>query len=221
MNVKEQITNAFNFRYACKEFDTTRKIPENDFSVILESARLSPSSFGFEPWKLLVLQDMNIREKIKPFCWGAQLQLPSASHFVILLSHTGKDMKYDSDYIKETMEKLQKSTPEVVKLRLERLKKFQEKDFELNDDVTLFDWACKQSYIALANMMTSASLLGIDSCPIEGFNREQVEEILINKNILDKNHFGIACMVAFGYRITSPEKQKTRRTLSEVIEWIK
>ena len=166
MNTRKQILNAFNFRHACKEFDTNKKISEDDFSVILESAQLSPSSFGFEPWEFIVLQDMDIREKIKPFCWGAQKQLPTASHFVVLLARNGKDMKYDSDYIKETMIELQKSSTEVIITRLERLKKFQENDFKLSNDIALFDWACKQSYIALANMMTSAALLGIDSCPI-------------------------------------------------------
>lgn len=221
MDIKEQILNAFNFRYACKEFDTFKKIPEDTFQVILESARLSPSSFGFEPWKLLIVDNSSLREKIKPFCWGAKTQLETPNHFIILLARSGKDMRYDSDYIKQTMIELQKSSLEIVATRLERLKKFQENDFNLRDDISLFDWGCKQVYIVLANMMTSASLLGIDSCPIEGFNRKEVEEILSNENILDREHFGVVCMVVFGYRISSSKKQRTRRTTNEIIEWIK
>ncbi|MFZ5390831.1 MAG: NAD(P)H-dependent oxidoreductase, partial [Patescibacteria group bacterium] len=184
MAIQEQIISAFNFRHACKEFDPNKKIPEPDFNVILESARLSPSSFGFEPWKFIILQNPDLREKIKPVCWGAQKQLPTASHFVIILARVGADMFYDSDYIKSTMAEVQKSPPEIIETRIDRLKKFQQTDFNLNNETSLFDWAIKQAYIALSNMMTAAALLKIDSCPIEGFDREKLEKILADKKIL-------------------------------------
>lgn len=69
---KEEILNAFRFRHACKEFDSSKKISEDDFNFILETGRLSPSSFGFEPWKFLVLQNEAIREKLREVTWGAQ-----------------------------------------------------------------------------------------------------------------------------------------------------
>lgn len=221
MDIKEQVVTAFNFRHACKEFDPARKIPDENFKIILEAARLSPSSFGFEPWKFVVVQNVELREKMRAVCWGAQKQLPTASHYVILLARSGADMRYQSEYIKTIMQDLQKSPPEVITTRLERLKNFQEKDFELLDDRALFDWACKQTYIVLGNMMTTAALLGIDSCPIEGFNRKKLESILVEEGILDKAHFGVACMVAFGYRASAPKREKTRRSLDEVVEWRK
>jgi nitroreductase len=69
-------------------------------------------------------------------------------------------------------------------------------------------------------MMMSASLLNVDSCPIEGFDIKEVEKILVEENILNKKHFGIACMVAFGYRVSVPDKQRNRREINEVVKLV-
>lgn len=99
------------------------------------------------------------------------------------------------------------------------------KDFQINDfkllesDRALFDWSCKQTYIALGNMMTSAAEIGIDSCPIEGFNKEKVEKILESEGIINKNKFEVSVMVAFGYRKINP-MPKTRQNIDDIVEWI-
>ncbi len=90
--VKNEILAAYQFRHATKEFDASRKISSGDFQFILETGRLSPSSFGLEPWQFVVVQNPQIREKLRPFAWGAQKQLPTASHFVLILSRLPKDM---------------------------------------------------------------------------------------------------------------------------------
>jgi nitroreductase len=102
-SMKKQILNAFQFRHVCKEFDSDRKIPREDFDFILETARLSPSSFGFEPWKFIILQNQEIRKKLLPITWGGQRQIPTASHFVIVLSRTKHDLLPKSDYIMHIM----------------------------------------------------------------------------------------------------------------------
>ena len=220
MDIKKQILDALNSRHACRDFDVNKDIPKEEFMVILESARLSPSSSGFEPWKLIILDNKEIRGKIKPFCAGAQTQLDTSNHFIVILARRGQDMRHDSDYIKETMRDLQKNSPEVVLTRIEGLKQFQQVNFDLNEENSLFEWACRQTYIVLANVMTSAALLGIDSCAIEGFDKGKVEDILTKEKIFDKDHFGIACMVAFGYRKIEPKKGKTRREMIEIIKWV-
>jgi nitroreductase len=77
---KQEILDAFWFRHACKEFDDSRKLNAEDFQFILETARLSPSSFGLEPWKFLVVQNPLLREKLAACTWGGQKQLPTGSH---------------------------------------------------------------------------------------------------------------------------------------------
>jgi nitroreductase len=70
-------------------------------------------------------------------------------------------------------------------------------------------------------MMTAAAQIGVDSCPIEGFNIEKIEEILVAEGLLDKAKFGISAMVAFGYKAADLEWPKTRREMTEVVEWVK
>ncbi|MGE7926086.1 nitroreductase family protein, partial [Viridibacillus arvi] len=84
----------------------------------------------------------------------------------------------------------------------------------------LFDWASKQTYIALGNMLTAAALIGIDSCPMEGFNMEKVTEILENEGLLDSEKFGVSVMAAFGYRSQEPEHKKSRQSREKVVQWI-
>lgn len=220
-NIKDEILKAYNFRFACKEFDSSKKIPDDDFKFILETARLSPSSCGFEPWKFLVINDMKLREELKPLCWGAQTQLSTASHFLIILSRNINDLKYDSKYISDFMKNVQKLSDNIIEIKTKFYKDFQEEQFKLlESDRAVFDWGCKQTYIALANMMTAAAQIGIDSCPIEGFDRDKVEKLLEDKGILDKNHFGVSCMVAFGYRKNGPKHEKTRQSLDKIVEFI-
>lgn len=219
-DVKEKILDAFYFRHACKKFDGSKKISDNDFNFILETARLSPSSFGIEPWKFLVLQNMNIREKIGEAAWGAKEKLPDASHFIIILARKTKDLHYDSDFISNFMVEVQKFPEEVIKARKESIENFQKSDFKLLDNENgIFEWACRQTYIALGNMLTAAAEIGIDSCPIEGFDREKVEKILADEKLIDLNEFGVSCMAAFGYRAKEP-REKTRQTIDEIVQWV-
>ncbi|MFZ5967190.1 MAG: NAD(P)H-dependent oxidoreductase [Bacillota bacterium] len=217
---KEEILQAYYFRHACKEFDASRKISEEDFHFILETARLSPSSFGFEPWKFLIVQNPEVREKIRPVCWGAQKQLPTASHFIIILARTIDDMIYSSQYLDSFMRDVKELPEDALAARKERYEKFQKNDFKLlESDRSLFDWTCKQTYIVLGNMMTAAAEIGIDSCAIEGFDREKAEQLLEQEGILDRKKFGISCMAAFGYRKDEP-RAKTRQRVDQIIEWI-
>ncbi|WNF04870.1 NAD(P)H-dependent oxidoreductase [Brevibacillus borstelensis] len=218
---KEQILEAYRFRHACKEFDPGRKISEEDFAFVLETGRLSPSSFGFEPWKFVVLQNQDIREKLLPVTWGAQRSLPTASHFVIILGRTKEDLLADSPYIQHIMKDVQQLPPEVVQRKGEIYHNFMEHDFHLLDNErAMFEWASRQCYIALGNMMTAAAQIGIDSCPIEGFDKDKVEQVLREIGVMEDGHFGIACMVAFGYRVQEP-REKTRRPIEEVAQWVR
>lgn len=217
--LRQQFDKMMNFRHACKVFDDSKKISDDDFHYILESARLSPSSFGFEPWRFLVVQNPALREKLKAITWGAQGTLPTASHFVVTLARTSKSMRYDSDYIENIMTQVHHIPDEARAQRKKFYQAFQENDFKLlQNDKTLFDWATKQTYIALANMMNAAAFIKIDSCPIEGFNAEAVNQLLASDFSIDTSDYQIAYMVAFGYR-KDPQKEKTRQKLDDIVSW--
>jgi len=218
MITKNAIIQAYNFRHACKVFDTDKKISDDDFSFILETGRLSPSSFGFEPWKFLVVQNMALREKLKQVTWGAQATLPTASHFVVLLARKPKMMQYDSEYIDHLMRDIHHLADDTIEKRKGLYKTFIENDFSLINERACFDWATKQIYIALGNMMTSAAMIGIDSCPIEGFKAKELAQIMVEEFGIDAEEFGVACMVSFGYRINEQLK-KTRQSIEDITQW--
>jgi len=218
--MENKFLEAMLFRHATKEFDSTKKITDEDFRSILEYGVASPSSFGFEPWKFVVIQNETLREKLKVFSWGAQGQLPTASHFVIILARKKKGMIYDSEYISHMMKNVKEFPKDIIKLYGEFYEKFQKEDFNLlESDRTLFDWSSKQTYIALANMMTGAAYMGIDSCPIEGFDAQLTEEFLKDELKIDTEDFAPSMMLSFGYRKNEPSREKSRQSLEAVTQW--
>lgn len=217
--MENKFIDAMQFRHATKEFDPTKKVSQEDFSTLLEAGRLSPSSFGFEPWKFLVIQNEDLRKKLKDFTWGAQGQLPTASYFVIILARKKNRMIYNSEYIKHMLNDVKQLPEDVIKQYSEFYEKFQKEDFKLlESDRTIFDWACKQTYIAMANMMTCAAYMGIDSCPMEGFDMAKTEAFLKDELNIDPEEFGASVMVAFGHRKQEP-KEKLRQELEAVNAW--
>ena len=222
MDTREKILVAYQFRHACKEFDATKLISDIDFNTILETARLSPSSFGLEPWKFIVAQNPALREKIGQCSWGAQGQLPTASHFIVILARTASEMDGHSDYIqKRIMYDLQHLPEDVIALRTEKIENFQKNDFQMTTPRHIEDWAAHQAYIPLANMMTTAALLGIDSCPIEGFDQEKLTILLTREGLLEGGRFRPVLLGAFGFRKENPIREKTRRPREEVVQWVR
>ena len=216
---REDIIEAFNFRHATKEFDATKKLTQDDINFILKTANLSPSSFGFEPWHFVIVQDQELRELLKPVAWGAPLKLDTASHFVLGLSMKAPMVKHDAKYIEHMLKDVKQMPSDVIEMYSKFYREFQERDFNLDTDKKLFDWSSKQTYIALGNMMTSAALAGIDSCPIEGFHQEQAEALLREKFGIDTDKYGLSFMVAFGYRKAEPEFPKSRRAFEDIVTW--
>lgn len=218
---RQEILDAFKFRSAIQDFDPTKKISEDDFNLILETARLSPSSCGFEPWKFLVVQTEEFREKLREISPGAQSQLPTASHFVIILARTIKDTKYDSEYVKNQTINALGHPEENYEYMKGVHKSFQEDMLNLlENERTMLDWAGKQTYIPLANMMTAAAQLGIDSCPIEGFYFDKTQKLLEEENLLEDGRLAVSVMVAFGYRANDPKYLRGRKDIEEIVQWI-
>lgn len=225
-DLQKQIIDAFNFRHATKVFNPDRKISGDEFNTILEAARLSPSSFGFEPWQMLVVQSPEKRELFRDFSWGANGafngtagQLGTASHFVIFLAHTDATMKHNSEYQQQFMKEVKQLPDDVIGFMNQAFQKFQEHDFHIEGERQITDWSGKQAYIAMGNMMSVAAMLGIDSCPIEGFEVDKATEVLETHFGVDPKLYRPAVMVAFGYRAGEPAYDKTRRTTEQMVKW--
>lgn len=218
--MENKFIDAMKFRFANKEFECEKKISDEDFKTILDMGRLSPSSFGFEPWKFVVVQNPTLRSKLQAFTWGAQGQLPTASHFVLILARKASQMRHDSEYITHILKDIKGLPEDVQELYKDFFANFQKNDFKLlGNDRALFDWSCKQTYIALSNMLTGAAFMGIDSCAIEGFDIDKTNEFLKNDLNIDTQEFGISVMAAFGYRKNEPSREKSRQDLDDIMVW--
>jgi nitroreductase len=213
------ILDSLHFRYSCKKFDPDRKIDSSAFAIILETARLSPSSMGLEPWHFLVVQDRELREKLTEHSYSGRRQALVASHFVIALHRRGPEVRYDSDYVDYIMKTVQHADEASRTRKRARLEEFQRGDFKIADrPLALQSWARMQTYIALGNMMTVAALMGIDSSPIEGFDKEQTDALLATELGIDTDKLGVAYILAFGYR-GEEGALKQRRPIEEVVSW--
>jgi nitroreductase len=209
--MQNDFSKAMDFRHACKVFDENKKISDEEMHYILEAGRKSPSSFGMEAWKFLVITNEELKAKLRPFCWD-QVQVTSCSHLVIVLAGI-ENAKVASGMPKKRFTR-REMPQETLDFYMDIYAKHLAKT--LSSDDNIYAWTAKQSYIALGNMMTAAAFVGIDSCPIEGFEKENVEEVLG----LDTSKYQVAVVVPFGYRINEQSSQ-LRLPFDEVVEFIK
>ena len=217
----EAIRDLLKRRYACRDYDPNRKISDQDIHLILEAGQLAPSSYGFEPWHFLVIESESLKQALAPIALGAQKALASASHFVIILSRTQASLRYDAPYIGYMMREIQGLPEDFCEFKQQRFETFQKEDFDLlSTERATFDWASKQSYLALAQMMQVAALRGIDSLAMEGFNRQAVTDLLTERGLINPSEWGVSVMVSFGYGLGSVPR-KTRQSLDQLVTWVK
>ena len=185
-----QLIESLNWRYATKGFDPNKAIPEETREALEEALRLTPSSFGLQPWKFIVIQNPEIQSELKPNSWN-QVQITDAPCLIVLAAKT-KLAQADIDaFIAHTAETRNQPLEE-----LDFYKGMIEGFTKQFDDAGLLTWASKQVYIALGNLLTSASLLGVDACPLEGIDPVKYDEIL---NLKEEGYSTVvAC--ALGYR---------------------
>jgi nitroreductase len=187
----KQLLGQLNWRYATKQFDPNKKISADDWATIEEALRLTPSSGGVQPWKFIVVTDPAMRAKLSPASYG-QPQITAASHLVVFAA---KDNFNEADvdvYINHASK--------VQGVPVEALAPYRGMLVgglvQSRDEAGRNAWARNQTYIALGNLLTSAALLGIDACPMEGFDRAQYDEILG----LKAKGYSSAVIATVGYR---------------------
>ena len=210
MGKKEEFLKIMDFRHACKLFDENKKINDEDMHYILEVGRISPSSFGMEAWKFLVITNEELKAKLKPFCWN-QAQITTCSHLVIVLAGI-ENLKVESGVVESQL--MRRNLPQdkldaFIELYASHLSD------TLSSDENIYQWSARQTYIASANMMNAAASIGIDSCPIEGFEKDNVEKVLE----LDTKQYQVALVLPFGYRVNE-QPAKLRSNFESVVEFI-
>lgn len=209
----ELLFKQLNWRYACKKFDPTKKIRESDWNILVESLRLSASSYGLQPWKFIVVQNPEIRKQLLPLSWG-QTPVTDASHFVILTYKEKMDEAHIDKFIQETAK--------VRGMDASTLNGY--KDMMMGDLVkgpraqVINWWAQRQVYIAMGSILTTAAMMEIDTLPMEGLDPAGYDKVLG----LEGTGYKTVAAVACGYRAADDKYQhakKVRFETKDVVEY--
>lgn len=204
------LTEALHWRYATQMFDTTKKLSEEDLTILLDAARLSPSWFGLQPWKFIVVENKELREKLKAAAYN-QAKVTDASHLIVFAAKNDYTEADVDTYIASSAH-AQGKTPE----DLAPLKEAIMGGFIANYKGNLGAWAVNQVHIAFGFLLEAAALSGIDAGPMGGFDPKAFDEILG----LEELGLHTAVIVAVGYRDETDEaitRPKSRFSLEEVV----
>ncbi|HEX7261677.1 MAG TPA: NAD(P)H-dependent oxidoreductase [Luteolibacter sp.] len=206
----DKLLTSLRWRYATKQFDPARKIPAATWDAIEEALVLTPSSFGLQPWKFLVIQDPGLRALLSPESWK-QPQVTEASHYVVLTARTDLDAS-DIDAWMARMTEVRGGDSEATAPLRGMIRGFA----QAMSHEERRAWNIRQSYIALGQLMTSAALLGIDACPMEGISPAGYDHVLG----LEGSGYATVVACALGYRSADDkyaETPKVRFDRSRVI----
>lgn len=186
----EEILVTYRWRYATKAFDPTRKLSPDSWRTLQEALRLSPSSFGLQPWHFLHISSPELRQALLPHTWG-QTQVTDCSHYLVLCTRTDLDVAFVEEFIS--------STAEQRGVSIESLQGYRDVVVDFLTKLTPTErvaWCQRQTYLALQRLMDAAAFLEIDTCPIEGFVPEKYNEILD----LSARDLTASVCCAIGYR---------------------
>jgi len=198
------------WRYATKKFDTTRKIPADLWSPLEEALVLTPSSYGLQPWKFVVVTDAALRQQLKGASWN-QAQITDASHLVVFTAKK-TTTPADVNHLIQTTAQMRGIPPAA----LDQYKNMMLGSIRAQSADQLGNWNSRQAYIALGVLLTSAALLGLDACPMEGISVPDYNQILR----LDAEGLTALCVATVGYRAADDkyaEGAKVRYPAHEVL----
>jgi nitroreductase/dihydropteridine reductase len=207
------LVKAFEWRYATKKYDTSRKVSAEQLEDLMETVRLAPSSFGLQPYKFLLIQDEAILERISRAAHG-QPQITTGSHVMVLALETNIDEKTVASYIdkaaiaRDTDRKNLEPREQFVNSMMDKLS-YQER----------ITWAGKQAFLAVGVFVSAAAEAGVDASPMEGFDAAQVDEILG----LKARNLTSALLYVIGYRAAEDEFAdipKIRKRREEIFETV-
>ena len=191
LTTPDQLIQQLNWRYATKQFDPGRKISDATWAALEQSLVLSPSSFGLQPWKFFVVRNPALRQQLRDHAWG-QAQVTDASHLVVLAIKKDVGTTEVDQFVERTATVRQVPT-ETLDGYSSMVKGFLA---EPPYPITMDNWATRQVYVALGFLMHSAAILGVDTCPMEGFEQDKFNELLQ----LPEQGYSAVVLCAVGYR---------------------
>jgi nitroreductase len=208
----ETLLQQLRWRYATKKFDPARRIPAEEWRALEKALVLAPSSWGLQPWKFVVITDQETKQKLRAASWN-QPQVADCSHFVVfaIKKHLGVgDIDAHLDRVTAVRGVPREALADYRNLMVGDL-------VEGPRSWNVNAWAARQVYLALGSFLTCAALLGIDACPMEGFEPDKYDQILG----LARRGLAAAVVCAAGYRADDDKyaaAPKVRFLASEVIE---
>ncbi len=208
-----QLIKNLKWRYATKKYDNSKKVSEKHIDIIKEAIRLSPSSYGLQPYKIKNIKNAKLREDLKPLSWG-QNQITDASHLFLFCNSIEVTDKDVDDFIK-----LKSSINKIPVEKLSSYGDFIKTKLSKKSEIEMFHWTAKQTYIALSNAINACAELEIDCTPIEGFEPEEYNF----KLELNKEGLNACVLLAVGYRHnedTAQQATKVRKGLNKIFEEI-
>ncbi len=205
-----EIIKHLKWRYATKKFDASKTLGQDKIEVLKQAFNLTATSYGLQPLKLIIFSDKKMQNKLVKYSMD-QEQVAQASHILIFCIDTTIDKSYIEDYFKRI--KYVRNTPDKI---LKPFKKYLIDDFENQSQNDIEDWATKQAYLAMGNLLTVCAVESIDACPMEGFDPERYDEVL---KLKEKGLKSVLVM-PIGYRAEDDmfaDFKKVRKTVAESV----
>lgn len=189
------------YRYATKKFDASKKLDAEQIEDVKKAIQLSASSYGLQPYEVLIIEDMELRTKLKEASFG-QSQITDASQLIVFCAKTKIDEVYLDAFIRNISE-----TRDIAVEDLKGMRDTIKNTVLQFDDETKLQWAQKQAYIALGNLLSAVAHFGFDACPMEGFENDKYDEIL---GLKEKN-LRATVLTTIGYRSEEDELQHAKK----------
>ncbi len=204
------IIESLQWRYATKKFDNTKILPQEKINTLIEAFNLTATSYGLQPLKLVVIKNKELQKQLTEHSWNQQ-QVADASHVLVLCIENAVGEDYISKYFDNV--KATRNTPDEI---LKPFKDHLVDSFKKKPEAEIHNWASKQAYLAMGNLLTVCAVEEIDACPMEGFIAEKYDEILT----LNDRGLTSVLVLPVGYRAHDDmfsEFKKVRRSLKDTI----
>lgn len=207
----QTITELLNWRYATKKFDATKKLTEEEVNTLKAAVNLTASSYGLQPYRVIDVRSPELREQLKAAAFG-QSQITDASQLFVFAAYNDLTDEHIDKYIS-----LAATTKNIPIEAISGFGDFMKSVFKPRSAEDKHNWAARQAYIAVGNLIDAAASMGIDSCPMEGFDPAGFNQILG----LNGSDISAVVVVTLGHRAADDDAQfapKVRKAIDQLFE---